>query len=209
MKNRFGTASEIGVFEMKEEGLIEVYDPSKIFLEDAPGEGTMVIGIMEGTRALLVQVQSLVAETRIAMPRRNAVGIDIPRLNLILAVLEKKLRIPFYTSDVYVNVVGGLNIEGTGADLGLALSLISSAKGREFPLKRAIAIGELGLTGEIRPISRAEKLVAEGAKLGFTNFIIPTKTQIKKMPEGINVIKVATIKEAYDRLFGKGSDGNP
>ena len=208
MKNRFGTTSEIGVFEMKEEGLIEVYDPSKIFLEDAPGEGTMVIGIMEGTRALLVQVQSLVAETRIAMPRRNAVGIDIPRLNLILAVLEKKLRIPFYTSDVYVNVVGGLNIEGTGADLGLALSLISSAKGREFPLKRAIAIGELGLTGEIRPISRAEKLVAEGAKLGFTNFIIPAKTQIKKMPEGINVIKVATIKEAYDRLFGKGSEGN-
>ncbi|MFB0918223.1 MAG: DNA repair protein RadA [Clostridiaceae bacterium] len=204
MKNRFGTTSEIGVFEMREEGLMEVYDPSRIFLEDAPAEGTMVIGIMEGTRAILVQVQSLVAETRIAMPRRTAVGIEIPRLNLILAVLEKKLRIPFYSSDVYVNVVGGLNIEGTGADLGLALSLISSARGREFPIKKAIAIGELGLTGEIRPISKAEKLITEGAKLGFETFIIPSKTKLNKTPPGVKLIKVGTLREAYDKLFGKG-----
>lgn len=201
MKNRFGATSEIGIFEMREEGLTEVYDPSRIFLEEENGEGTMVIGVMEGTRAILVQVQSLVCETRITMPRRNAVGIDIPRLNLILAVLEKKLHIPFYTSDVYVNVVGGLNIEGTGADLGLALSLISSAKGKELPVNRMMAVGELGLTGEIRPVSRCEKLLNEAVKFGFTKAVIPAKTKLNKVPEGIEIIRVSDIREAYKKIF--------
>lgn len=202
VKNRFGTTSEIGVFEMREEGLMEVYDPSSIFLEETPGEGTMVIGIMEGTRPILVQVQSLVAETKLAMPRRTAVGLDVPRLNMLLAVLEKKAHIPFYSSDVYVNVVGGLRIEGTGADLGLALSLISSAKSKEPVFPHAIAVGEIGLTGEIRPVSRAERVVAEAAKLGFETAVIASRQQIRNVPDNMRLVRVATVQEAYNTLFG-------
>lgn len=212
VKNRFGTTSEIGVFEMREEGLMEVNDPSRLFLEETPGEGTMVIGIMEGTRPILVQVQSLVAETKVVMPRRTAVGLDHTRLNMLLAVLEKKVRVPFYSSDVYVNVVGGLNIEGTGADLGLALSLISSAKSREIAWPHAVAVGEIGLTGEIRPVSKADRVIAEAAKMGFSHAIISSRQQIRKVPEGIKLIKFGTIKEAYDSLFGgrgKRSEGDP
>ena len=208
VKNRFGTTSEIGVFEMREEGLIEVYDPSRLFLEETPGEGTMVIGLMEGTRPILVQVQSLVAETKIVMPRRTAVGMDVTRLNMLLAVLEKKLRIPFYASDVYVNVVGGLYIDGTGGDLGLALSLISSAKSRELDLPGAVAIGEIGLTGEIRPIAKAERLIQEAAKLGFKTAIISARQTIRKPPVGLKLIQVQTVEDAYQKLFGKKTGGS-
>lgn len=203
MKNRFGTTSEIGVFEMASEGLVEVYDPSRIFLEDHRGakEGSMVIGIMEGTRPLLVQVQSLVAETKAVMPRRTSLGIEIPRLNLILAVLEKKLKIPFYASDVYVNVVGGLSVEGTSQDLGLALSLVSSAKGREIQFDRLMAIGEIGLTGEIRPVNHVERLIGEGVKMGFTHFIVPARNMDKIKIKGIHLIPVDTLKEAVNKIF--------
>jgi len=201
VKNRFGTTAEIGVFEMREEGLMEVYDPSRLFLEETPGEGTMVIGIMEGTRPILVQVQSLVAETKIVMPRRTAVGLDTRRLNMLLAVLEKKVKVPFYASDVYVNVVGGLNIEGTGADLGLALSLISSAKSKEIIYPHAVAVGEIGLTGEIRPVSKADRVVMEAAKMGFTHAIISSRQQVRNIPAGIELIRLATVREAYETLF--------
>lgn len=202
VKNRFGTTAEIGVFEMREEGLMEVYDPSRLFLEETPGEGTMVIGIMEGTRPILVQVQSLVAETKIVMPRRTAVGLDVTRLNMLLAVLEKKVKVPFYASDVYVNVVGGLHIEGTGGDLGLALSLISSAKSKEMIHPHAVAVGEIGLTGEIRPVSKAERVITEAAKMGFTHAVVSSRQTIRKTPEGIQLIRVATVREAYETLFG-------
>lgn len=203
MKNRFGTTSEIGVFEMAQEGLIEVYDPSKIFLEDSMGskEGSVVIGIMEGTRPILVQVQSLVAETKAVMPRRTSIGIETPRLNLILAVLEKKLKIPFYASDVYVNVVGGLSVEGTSQDLGLALSLISSAKGKEIKFEKLIAIGEIGLTGEIRPVNNVERLINEGMKMGYKNFVIPKRNLDKIKVSGVELIAVDTLKEAVNKLF--------
>lgn len=203
MKNRFGTTSEIGVFEMAEEGLVEVYDPSRIFLEDHRGakEGSMVIGIMEGTRPLLVQVQSLVAETKAVMPRRSALGIELPRLNMILAVLEKKLKIPFYASDVYVNVVGGLSVEGTSQDLGLALSLVSSAKGRDIKYDRLMAIGEIGLTGEIRPVNHVERLIGEGVKMGFEYFMIPSRNMEKIKIKNIHLIPVETLKEAVNKIF--------
>lgn len=203
MKNRFGTTSEIGVFEMAAEGLVEVYDPSRIFLEDHRGakEGSMVIGIMEGTRPLLVQVQSLVAETKAVMPRRSALGIEIPRLNMILAVLEKKLKIPFYASDVYVNVVGGLSVEGTSQDLGLALSLVSSAKGRDIKYDRLMAIGEIGLTGEIRPVNHVERLIGEGVKMGFEYFMIPSRNMEKIKMKNIHLIPVDTLKEAVNKIF--------
>lgn len=204
MKNRFGTTAEIGVFEMAKEGLIEVYNPSKIFLEDdlSSKEGSVVIGIMEGSRPILVQVQSLVAETKAAMPRRTSVGIETPRLSLILAVLEKKLKIPFYASDVYVNVVGGLTIEGTSQDLGLALSLISSAKGREINYGNIIAIGEIGLTGEIRPVSRVDRLISEGLKMGFDTFVIPKRNSDKlDLNSKASIIPVNTLMDAVSKLF--------
>lgn len=200
MKNRFGTTSEIGVFEMKDKGLQEVEDASGLFMDDYSGEGTMVTGIMEGTRPILVQVQSLVQETKIVMPRRSAVGIGIPRLSMILAVLEKKLHIPFYASDVYVNVVGGITIEGTGGDLGLALSLISSARMKELP-PATIALGEVGLTGEIRSVSRIERLVQEAEKMGFKNCIIPEKAQFNFKPKNLKLIRVKDIRDAYQQLF--------
>lgn len=196
MKNRFGTTSEIGVFEMREEGLMEVYNPSSIFMEELNEEGTMTVGIMEGTRPILAQIQSLVTETRIVIPRRTGVGIDILRLNMLIAVLEKKLNLPFYTNDVFVNVVGGLNLTGTSSDLGIALSLISSIKNKRLPQK-CLAIGEIGLTGEIRPTKGIDRIILEAEKLGFTSCLISSRSQIKIKPEKIKLIYLKDIKEAY------------
>lgn len=203
MKNRFGTTSEIGVFEMKQEGLIQIYDPSGIFLEDTNfnQEGSVVIGIMEGTRPILVEIQALVTETKSPMPRRTAVGLDNQRLSLILAVLEKKLKIPFYNNDVYVNVVGGLNIEGTTADLGLALALVSSIKTKGIVLPRVIVIGEVGLTGEIRPINSADRLIREAEKMGFENAIVPYRNKEKLSSKKMNIIGVNNIREAINKIF--------
>ena len=203
MKNRFGTTSEIGVFEMRQEGLVEIYDPSSIFLEDTTfnQEGSVVIGIMEGTRPILVEVQALVTETKAVMPRRTAVGLDNQRLSLILAVLEKKLRIPFYNHDVYVNVVGGLNLDGTMADLGVAIALLSSMKGKGIKLPKVLVIGEVGLTGEIRPISSVERLVNEAEKMGFENAIIPFRNKDKVMNKSINIIGINNIREAISKIF--------
>lgn len=203
VKNRFGTTSEIGVFEMMNKGLMEISDPSRVFLEETSykQEGAVVIGIMEGTRPILVEIQALVSETKAVMPRRTAVGIDNSRLNLILAVLEKKLRIPFYNCDVYVNVVGGLNIDGTYADLGLALALVSSMKGKEIKLDKTLIIGEVGLTGEVRPVSYCERLVNEGSKLGFQNVIIPFRNKEKVQIKDSNIILVTSLREAINKVF--------
>jgi len=205
VKNRFGTTSEIGVFEMVSEGLKEITDPSRVFLEETSftEEGAVVIGVMEGTRPILVEIQALVSETKAPMPRRTAVGIENSRLNLILAVLEKKLRIPFYNCDVYVNVVGGLNIDGTNGDLGLALALISSVKGKELNLEKALVIGEVGLTGEVRPISYCDRLVNEGIKMGFKNVIIPFRNKDKVSLKDGNLILVSSLREAISKVFSK------
>ncbi|MPM67695.1 DNA repair protein RadA [bioreactor metagenome] len=203
IKNRFGTTSEIGVFEMRQTGLEEILDASSVFLQETSfkQEGAVVIGIIEGTRPLLIEIQALVSETKAVMPRRTAVGVDHQRLNLILAVLEKKLKIPFYNSDVYVNVVGGLNLEGTYGDLGLAVALISSAKGREVKLDRTLIIGEVGLTGEVRPIAQVEKIMNEAAKMGFANIIMPMKNTEKLEKRNINVIGVSSVKEVLSKVF--------
>ena len=203
MKNRFGTTREIGVFEMMGEGLVEVYDPSKLFLQERDGsqEGSIVIGIMEGSRPILVEIQALVTETKAVMPRRTAVGIDNSRLSLILAVLEKKLRIPFYNCDVYINVVGGLNIDGTTGDLGVALALLSSIKNKEFKLSKMMAVGEVGLTGEIRPISSCERIVNEASKMGFEHVIIPYRNRDKLDAKGVNIIGVSSLREVINKIF--------
>lgn len=203
MKNRFGTTSEIGVFEMLQSGLKEISNPSEVFLEETNfnNEGSVVIGIMEGTRPILVEIQALVSETKSNFPRRTAVGVDTSRLSLILAVLEKKLKIPFYSSDVYVNVVGGLNIEGTYGDLGLALALISSAKGNSLKINKSMIIGEIGLTGEVRPIALCERLVNEGIKMGFENIVIPSRNKDKIQVKSENIIGVSSLREAVNKVF--------
>ncbi len=203
IKNRFGTTSEIGVFEMRENGLKEIYDPSRIFLEDTNfnQDGSVVIGIMEGTRPILVEIQALVSETKAVMPRRTAIGIDNQRLSLILAVLEKKLRILFFNQDVYVNVVGGLNIEGTTADLGLAIALLSSMKSKRVSLPKVMIIGEVGLTGEIRPINSADRLVNEAEKMGFEYVILPNRNLEKINNRGIKIIGVNNLREVINKIF--------
>lgn len=203
MKNRFGTTSEIGVFEMGEEGLIEVTDPSRMFLEDTSynQEGSVVIGIMEGTRPILVEIQALVTKTNSPMPRRTAVGLDNQRLNLILAVLEKKLKIQFYNNDVYVNVVGGLSLEGTISDLGVALALISSINTRPIKLEKSIIVGEVGLTGEIRPVNSIDRLVKEAEKMGFEKVVLPNRNKEKIKGNKINLIGVNNLIEAINKLF--------
>ncbi|MBC2582534.1 DNA repair protein RadA [Clostridium sp. DJ247] len=203
MKNRFGTTSEIGVFEMREIGLEEVSDPSAVFLEETSfqKEGSVVVGIMEGTRPILVEIQALVSETKAVMPRRTAVGIDNARLNLIIAVLEKKLKIPFYNCDVYVNVVGGLKFDGTFGDLGLALALLSSVRSKETALEKLLVVGEIGLTGEVRPVSFCDRLVNEAHKMGFKNVIIPFRNMGKIRNGGINIIGVSSLKETVNKVF--------
>lgn len=203
MKNRFGTTSEIGVFEMRQEGLMQVYDPSRMFLEDTSfnQEGSVVVGLMEGTRPILVEIQALATETKAMIPRRTCVGIDNQRLSLILAVLEKKLKIPFYNCDVYVNVVGGLEIDGTTADFGIALALISSIKGNPLSLEKLMVIGEVGLTGEIRPINSCDRLVNEAEKMGFLNTIVPYRNLDKLKGAKLNVIGIKTLREVISKIF--------
>lgn len=203
IKNRFGTTSEIGVFEMRASGLNEIDNPSKVFLEETDflQEGSAVIGLVEGTRPLLVELQGLVSQTNIPMPRRTAIGVDKSRLNLILAVLEKKMKMAFYNADVYVNVVGGLNLEGTYGDLGLAIALISSIKSKPISIEKTLIVGEVGLTGEVRPVSHCEKLVNEGRKLGFKNIIVPAKNIEKIDMEDINLIGVSSLRECVNKLF--------
>ena len=188
---------------MRENGLQEISNPSAVFLEDTEfnKEGSIVVGVMEGTRPILVEVQALVSETKAVMPRRTAVGVDTSRLNLILAVLEKKLKIPFYNCDVYVNVVGGLNIEGTLGDLGIALALLSSVKSCETKLEKLLVVGEVGLTGEVRPVNFCDRIVNEGSKMGFKNFIIPLRNKNKINSKQVNVIGVSSLKEVINKVF--------
>ncbi|QEK11135.1 DNA repair protein RadA [Crassaminicella thermophila] len=203
LKNRFGTTSEIGVFEMKEEGLVEVSNPSEIFLEGLTDtEGAIVISSLEGTRPLLLEVQALVAPTNLGFARRASIGIDINRLNLILAVLEKKVGVPLMNQDVYVNVVGGLKPEGTSSDLGVALAIYSSMRGLSIHTTTTIAIGEIGLTGELRPVSNIEKMIKEAGKMGFKKCILPKKSTKKiQLNESIQLVGANSLKEAIDYMF--------
>ncbi|MCQ2547733.1 MAG: DNA repair protein RadA [Clostridia bacterium] len=199
-KNRFGTTSEIGAFQMVEEGLIEVDNLSGNLLEnDKPIEGSITTAIYEGSRSVLFDIQALVASAGAGFPRRTAIGFDNQRLSMILAVLEKRAYLNLSDKDVYTNVVGGLRPDSTSVDLALALAIFSSAKGY-VPKERVIAIGEIGLTGEIRSVSNADKIAAEAMRLGYTKIILPAKSASKVKANSAEVVGVKNIYEAIKAL---------
>jgi DNA repair protein RadA/Sms len=203
MKNRFGSAEEIGVFAMGEAGLEEVPDPSAALLGTAviSSPGTAIVAALEGTRPLLVEIQSLVNKTDNAMVRRIANGIDINRLHMILAVLEKRLDHKFGKSDIFVSVAGGIRVTEPAADLGLALSIVSNQDNRPLP-DGLVVIGELGLTGEVRRVGQLERRLQEAARHGLKRALIPPGTKAGR-PSGLDVVEVRTLAEAVSAAFSK------
>jgi len=201
MKNRFGSAEEIGVFAMGEAGLEEVSDPSAALLGSAAisSPGTAIVAALEGTRPLLVEIQSLVNKNDNSMVRRIANGIDINRLHMILAVLEKRLDHKFGNSDVFVSVAGGIRVTEPAADLGLALSIVSNQNNRPLP-DGLVVIGELGLTGEVRRVGQLERRLQEAARHGFTSALIPAGVKAGR-PSGLDVVEVRTLAEAASAAF--------
>jgi len=205
VKNRFGSTNEIGIFDMKEEGLKEVINASEVFLEDRTIDlpGTSIMASIEGTRPILVEIQSLLTPTSFGNPKRMSSGIDNNRLSLILAVLEKRMGFFMQNQDTYVKVTGGVKVDEPAVDLSIVASIVSSYKDKATP-SRDVYMGEVGLTGEIRRISRVEERVKEAKKLGFTRAIIPKKNMSGwKRPEGIEIIGVDTVKEAIGAIFGE------
>ncbi len=200
IKNRFGSTNEIGVFEMTEEGLKEIPNPSELFLLDKPENvsGIATLCVMEGTRPIIAEVQTLVSKTPFPSPRRTAVGFDYQRLNLILAVLERRCGLFFGASDAYVNVIGGLRLDEPAADLGVAMAIISAAKDFVLP-EKTVFIGEIGLAGELRAVSGIEKRLHEAASLGFTRAVIPARNR----PKGnfsLEVIPAYSIKDVLNKV---------
>ena len=204
IKNRFGSTNEIGVFEMTERGLEEVENPSEMLLSARPMgvSGNCTVCVMEGSRPILAEIQALVTKTVFPAPRRSSSGIDYNRISLLLAVLEKRLGLHFSSYDVYLNVVGGLRLDETAADLSVCLALISSIKDKAVEDDLA-AIGEVGLSGEVRAVSNIEQRVRECARLGFHKILVPKKNLVKKQisAEGAEVIGVGSIFETL-KYFG-------
>ncbi|MCQ4636854.1 DNA repair protein RadA [Anaerovorax odorimutans] len=200
-KNRYGTTSEIGAFEMAEEGLIEIENLSKSFLEgmEDGAEGSMAAAVYEGTRPLLLEVQALAAPTNVGFARRSAIGVELSRLNMILAVLERKAGLNLINQDIYVNVVGGLKPEGTSIDLAVALAIYSTVKGRPCS-GRTIALGEIGLTGDLRSVQNSEKIVREAARMGFERIILPRKNAEKLKELNLKGLTLVSAKHIIDAI---------
>ncbi len=202
VKNRFGSTNEIGVFTMTEKGLDEVDNPSQALLNGRPQNvsGSVVVSSLEGTRPILVELQALVCQTNFNMPRRTAVGVDYNRVNLILAVMEKRVGMNLWGYDVYVNIAGGMKINDTAVDLGVAFSVASSMNNKAVP-GDAMIIGEIGLAGEIRGVTNVMQRVKEADKMGFATCIIPKSNYDKAMEKlGIKIICVSTLTEALSLL---------
>ncbi|WP_139492823.1 DNA repair protein RadA [Brevibacillus dissolubilis] len=203
VKNRFGSTNEIGIFEMKEKGLEEVVNPSEIFLAERPVgvAGSTVVASIEGTRPVLVELQALVSPTSFVTPRRMATGVDHQRVAMITAVLEKRVGLMLQSQDAYVNVAGGVRLDEPAIDLAIAVSIVSSF--RDHPANpHDVVFGEIGLTGEVRGVSRVEQRIREAAKLGFKRVIMPEKSMrgIEK-PADIELIGVKNIEEALDAVL--------
>ena len=204
VKNRFGSTNEIGVFEMEGDGLHEVPNPSEFMLSgsDADAPGTVITCAMEGSRPILLEMQALVSRTAFGYPRRTANGFDYNRLNLLIAVAEKRAGCDLTQQDAYLNVAGGLRITEPACDLAVILALLSSY--RDIPAgSRTIVFGEVGLTGEVRAVSFAQQRVGEAAKLGFTKVVLPYANRRHcKVPEGVTCVFVKNIREAIKDVLG-------
>ncbi len=204
VKNRFGSTNEIGMFEMRDVGLVEVENPSEMLLSGRPEHtaGTIVVPSVEGTRPMMIEVQALVTNTLFGMPRRVATGIDYNRVVLMIAVLEKKAGLHLQNSDAYINIVGGIQIKEPAVDLGIVCAIASSFKDVTIDSK-TVALGEVGLTGELRTVSFIEKRIKEASKLGFTKVIIP-EANLKGLERNsdIEVIGVSNIEKALKIVLG-------
>lgn len=202
VKNRFGSTNEIGVFEMRQQGLEEVKNPSEFMLagrpEDAPG--SVVVCAIEGTRPMLMEIQALVCKTSFGMPRRTAAGVDYNRVNLLMAVLEKRLGLPLSNYDAYVNIAGGIRMSEPASDLGIIIAIASSYKNKPVS-GDTIVFGEVGLSGEVRAVAMPEQRVAEAKKLGFKTCIMP-EVSVKSVgnAEGIEIIGIKTVNHAMNLL---------
>jgi DNA repair protein RadA/Sms len=204
VKNRFGSTNEIGVFEMRAEGLAEVADPSGMFLSDRSGDtsGTLVFPAIEGTRPLLVEVQALVSQSFLAMPRRTTLGVDFNRVVLLCAILERKAGVALYNQDVFVNVAGGIHIDEPAADLALCCAVAGSFKDRVVPPGTTV-FGEVGLGGEVRAVPMAEMRLSEASKMGFSRVVLPAANAERlsaKFP--LELHPVRHVKEAILRAGG-------
>ena len=202
VKNRFGSTNEIGVFEMRQDGLREVENPSEFMLNGRPEQasGSVVACSMEGTRPILLEIQALVCESNFNMPRRTAAGTDYNRVNLLMAVLEKRIGYHLGNCDAYVNIAGGIKISEPAVDLGIIMAIVSSYKNRPFD-ERTIVFGEVGLSGEVRAVNMPEQRVAEAKKLGFQTCVMPeVSVESVKNIKGIKIVGVKTINEAIGLL---------
>ena len=211
IKNRYGSTNEIGVFEMLETGLCEVENPSGAMLSGRMTNvsGTCIACVLEGSRPILAEVQGLVTASGFGNPRRMATGFDLSRMNLLLAVLEKRSGYFFANLDAYLNVVGGLRLDEPAADLPVALALVSGLKDKPIP-EDIVAFGEIGLSGELRSISRAAARVVEAARLGFSRCVLPVssakqmaRTAAGDIPESVEIIGVRSVREAVAAVFGR------
>lgn len=198
VKNRFGTTNEVGVFEMQGQGLVEVKNPSQLFLgeEQLQASGNVVTSVMEGSRALLLEIQALTSTTSFGYPKRTTAGFDVNRLQLLTAILSKRAGLNLSNQDIYVNVVGGIKIDEPAADLAVALAIVSSLK--DSIMSETVAIGELGLSGEVRFVPNLEKRIKEAEKLGFKKIICP-KTKLTSQNK-IEVAQVRTLAEAIVKI---------
>ena len=203
VKNRFGSTNEIGVFEMKDTGLKEVGNPSRIFLEERPQNvpGSVVIPCLEGTRPVLVEIQALVGPSPLGMPRRTAIGVDHNRISLLVAVLGKRMGMELGDQDIFVNVAGGLRVEEPAADLGIVSAMMSSFLDK--PVDRNLVVfGEVGLAGEIRGVSQPDLRIREAKKLGFSRCLLSlSNLEGSSPPEDMNLVGVESIQEIYELLF--------
>ena len=202
VKNRFGSTNEIGVFEMRENGLVEVENPSEFMLNGKPEDasGSVVACSMEGTRPILMEIQALVCQSNFGMPRRTAAGTDYNRVNLLMAVLEKRIGLPLSNYDAYVNIAGGIKMNEPAVDLGIVMAIVSSYKNRPLD-EKTIVFGEVGLSGEVRAVSMPEQRVSEAKKLGFHTCIMPSvsKEAVKNI-KGIEIVGVHNINEAIQYI---------
>lgn len=202
VKNRFGSTNEIGVFEMQKAGLVEVENPSEFMLSGKPehASGSVVACAMEGTRPMLMEIQALVCKTNFGMPRRTAAGIDYNRVNLLMAVLEKRIGLPLSNYDAYVNIAGGIRMNEPASDLGIVMAIASSYKNKPVA-EDMIVFGEVGLSGEVRAVIMPEQRVAEAKKLGFKTCVVP-EVSLKTIGEveGIEIIGVKSVNQAMNLL---------